>query len=86
MPSYSYDFRKTEKDTKKLDHIRIYPASAEAPDKHVVKHYFAERPNPDVYEFRKEDGPELIRHLQLSIGIADIGKTEGERTKTENAG
>jgi hypothetical protein len=85
MPSYSYDFRETEKDREKLVHIRIYPPSAETPDKYVVKHYFAERAHPDVYEFRKKAGPELIRHLQVSIGIGEIGKTEGERT-AENAG
>jgi len=86
MPTYSYDFRKTGDGTERLDHITIYLPSAETHDKHVVKYYFAERAYPDVCEFRKEDGLEMIRHIQASIGMGDIGKTEGERNKVKNIG
>jgi hypothetical protein len=84
MPSYSFDFRGAGKHTEKLNHITIYPPSTEAPDRYVIKHYFEERRHPEVFEFRKEAGPELIRHLQEAIGMGDMGKAEKEvpRRKT----
>lgn len=81
MPAYGALRNVGRNEKKTLNKIVIHMPSEETGGQHVFEHHWANQAIPDRYEFLKEQGPEMVRHLEASIGMRDLAAPQAGEEK-----